>query len=207
MDIKSRIGKKADELFRRYGVKSITMDEISEQLGISKKTIYQSFSDKNELVDKVVMDMLHKNQCSCEVRTKKAENAVQEVFLNMENVENMYANLNPSFVHDIERGHPAVYKKFYNYKCHFVFDMIKANIERGKEEKLYRQEMNTEIITRMKMETMLLPFNESVFPRNQFPIIYTHRELTEYYLFGMVTEAGRKLILKYQKERDKNSEK
>ena len=108
MDIKSRIGKKADELFRRYGVKSITMDEISEQLGISKKTIYQSFSDKNELVDKVVMDMLHKNQCSCEVRTKKAENAVQEVFLNMENVQSMYADLNPSFVHDIERGHPAV---------------------------------------------------------------------------------------------------
>ncbi len=207
MDIKSRIERKADELFRRYGVKSITMDEISDQLGISKKTLYQSFTDKNALVDKVVMGMLHHNQKNCECRSANAENAVQEVFFNMENVQNMYANLNPSFVHDIERGHPSVYKKFYNYKCHFLFDMIKNNIERGKEEKLYRAEMNTEIITRMKMEIMLLPFNESVYPRNQFPIIYTHRELTEYFLFGMVTDAGRKLIAKYQKERDKNSEK
>ncbi|MGH2563677.1 MAG: TetR/AcrR family transcriptional regulator, partial [Ginsengibacter sp.] len=58
MEIRDRIKQKADELFRRYGIKSVTMDEIAGQLGVSKKTIYHSFSDKNELVDGVIVDML-----------------------------------------------------------------------------------------------------------------------------------------------------
>lgn len=205
MDTKNRIQRKADELFRRYGVKSITMDEISEQLGVSKKTLYQLFTDKNELVDKVVMNMLHHNKENCEQCTNAADNAIQEIFYQMETVQNMYSNLNPSFLHDIEKSHPQVYKKFYNYKCQFLFEVIKKNIERGKEEKLYREEMDTEVIVRLKMETMLLPFNDNVYPRNQFPVIHTHRELTEFFLMGMVTEAGRKLVIKYQKDRDKKT--
>ena len=62
MELKDRIKQKADELYRRYGVKSVTMDEIASQLGVSKKTIYHCFSDKNELVDAVIADMLNFNK-------------------------------------------------------------------------------------------------------------------------------------------------
>ena len=65
MDIKDRIKQKAHELYRQYGVKSVTMDEIATQLGVSKKTIYHSFSDKNELVDEVFADMLNFNRTCC----------------------------------------------------------------------------------------------------------------------------------------------
>ena len=80
MEIKERIKQKADELFMRYGIKSITMDEIANQLGISKKTIYQSFADKDELVDEVVGELLTYNQNCCNKDRAKATDAIHEVF-------------------------------------------------------------------------------------------------------------------------------
>lgn len=207
MEINDRIKQKADELFRRYGVKSVTMDEISSQLGVSKKTIYQSFSDKNQLVDEVIVDMLALNRSYCMQSTNDAENAVHEVFLTMESMEKLFMNMNPSFVFDIERGNPATYKKFLNFKYDFIFGIMKKNIIRGKKEELYRENLNEGLIAKFRLETMMLPFNEEVFPRDQFPLLAMHQELIEYNLFGMVTLKGYKLINKYQKKRDKTQNK
>ena len=76
MEIKERVKQKADELFRRYGLKSVTMDEIAGRLGVSKKTIYQSFEDKNQLVDEVVADLLTYNESCCNRDRQKASNAI-----------------------------------------------------------------------------------------------------------------------------------
>ena len=94
MELKERIKQKADELYRRYGVKSVTMDEIATQLGVSKKTIYQCFSDKNELVDEVIADILEYNRNFCTTSRGKAQNAIHEVFLAMQSLESMFANMN-----------------------------------------------------------------------------------------------------------------
>ena len=199
MEIKNRIKEKADELYRRYGVKSVTMDEIASQLGVSKKTIYQSFSDKNQLVEEVVADMLNDNKNTCRFGIVEAGNAIHELFLVMEGVKEMLANLNPSFVFDIQRGHPRAYKKFVNYKNDFILKTLIANIQRGKEEGLYRPEMNTDIISRFRLETMMLPFNEEVFPRTHYAVLELQTELVEYFLYGMVTLKGYELIKQYKK--------
>ena len=200
MEIKYRIKEKADELYRRYGVKSVTMDEIASQLGVSKKTIYQSFSDKNELVEEVVADMLNHNQSTCRFCIGEAENAIHELLLLMEGMKQMLANLNPSFVFDIQRGYSRAYKKFVSYKQDFLLQTLVANIERGKKEGLYRPEMNTDIISRFRLETMMLPFNENIFPRSHYAILDLQTELVEYFLYGMVTLKGYELIKKIQKE-------
>ena len=203
MEINDRIKRKADELFRRYGVKSVTMDEIASQLGVSKKTIYQSFADKNQLVDEVIVDMLGLQRSFCMESMTNAENAVHEVFLTMESMEKLFMNMNPSFVFDVERGNPSTYKKFLDFKYNFILGIMKKNIIRGKEEGLYRENLNEDLIAKFRLETMMLPFNEEVFPRDQFPLIALHQELIEYNLYGMVTLKGYKLITKYQKKRDK----
>ena len=203
MEINDRIKQKADELFRRYGVKSVTMDEIASQLGVSKKTIYQSFADKNQLVDEVIVDMLGLQRSFCMESMTNAENAVHEVFLTMESMEKLFMNMNPSFVFDVERGNPSTYKKFLDFKYNFILGIMKKNIIRGKEEGLYRENLNEDLIAKFRLETMMLPFNEEVFPRDQFPLIALHQELIEYNLYGMVTLKGYKLITKYQKKRDK----
>ena len=205
MNIKDRIKQKADELYRRYGVKSVTMDEIASQLGVSKKTIYQSFNDKNELVDAVIVEMLDYNKLCCQASRMQALNAVDEVYLGMESLQDMLDNMNPSILFDIERGHPNTFKKFTEFKYDFLFDLMKKNIERGKNEGLYRPEINAELISKIRIETIMLAFNEEVFPKNQYSLLYIQQEMVEYFLFAVATPKGYKLITKYQKERSGGS--
>lgn len=206
MEIKKRIKQKADELYRRYGIKSVTMDEIAFQMGVSKKTIYQSFSDKNELVDEVVFDMLEANKNCCLDSIKNSANAIQEVLFMMDAMKDMMTSISPSFVFDIQRGHPRSFKKFDEFKSSFIFEILKANIERGKREGLYRQEVNTEVISKFRLNTMMLVYNEDIFPRNQYTVSELQNEMIIYYLYGLVTLKGFELITKYLKESAKIKE-
>ena len=182
------------------------MDEIALQMGVSKKTIYQSFSDKNELVDEVVADLLTSNKNCCIASINQSENAIHEVLLMMEAMKDMMTSISPSFVFDIQRGHPSSFKKFDDFKSSFIFEILKANIERGKREELYRQEVNTEVISKFRLNTMMLIYNEEVFPRNQYTISELQNEMIIYYLYGLVTLKGFELITKYLKESAKKTE-
>ena len=207
MEISDRIKQKADDLFRQYGIKSITMDEIANQLGVSKKTIYQFFADKDELVDTVISDLLLYNQQCCNKDRKLATDAVHEVFLAMEMVQEMFSNMNPIILYDLERNHPATFQKFLQHKNKFLYQVIKENIERGKAEGLYREDCNTDVITRVRLETMLLPFNQQLFPKSKFNFVDLEQQLIEYFLFGIATLKGYKLIEKYKQQKIKNSSK
>jgi len=204
MEIRDRIKQKADELYRRYGIKSVTMDEIATQMGVSKKTIYHSFSDKNELVDAVIVDMLDYNRQCCQSDRKKSLNAIHEVYLAMEMLQVVFDNMNPSILFDIERNYPVTFAKFKEYKYNFLFEMVKENIERGKKEELYRSEVNNDVAAKIRLETMLLPFDEELFPKNKFSLITVQQQLIEYFLFGIASLKGYKLITKYQKERSES---
>lgn len=201
MDVRDRIKQKADELYRRYGIKSVTMDEIASQLGVSKKTIYQSFSDKNELVDAVIVDLLTYNKECCQKDRTRAQNAIDEVYLAMEMLESMFENMNPSILFDLERNHPATYEKFKKHKYNFLFHLVKENIQRGKREELYRPEIDADVVATVRLETMMMPFNENLFPKNKYSLVFLEQQLIEYYLFGLVSLKGYKLVAKYQKER------
>ncbi len=207
MEIKSRIKQKADELFRRYGIKSVTMDEIAAQLGVSKKTIYQSFEDKNQLVDSIIAEMIDFNKTCCQDSRLKAQNAIQEVYFGIESMQDMLENMNPSILFDIERGYPKTFKKFNTYKYDFLYELMKKNIERGKNEGLYRPGINADLLAKVRIETVMLPFNEELFPKNQYSLVYFQQELLEYFLYAMVTPKGYKLITKYQKDRLKKQSK
>ncbi len=201
MEIKDRIKQKADELYRKYGIKAVTMDEIASQLGVSKKTIYHCFSDKNELVDAVIVDMLHYNRECCQRDKSNANNAIEEVYLAMEMLQTMFENMNPSILFDIERNHPATYEKFRQYKYNFLYQVVKDNIERGQREDLYRPEIDADVVATIRLETMMMPFNEDLFPKSKYSLVLLQQQLIEYYLFGLASLKGFKLIAKYQKER------
>jgi len=203
MEMRDRIKQKADELFRSYGIRSVTMDEIATRLGASKKTIYQFFADKDELVDEVIGDLLIYNQTCCNKDRAKSIDAIHEVFLAMEMVQQMLENMNPVILYDIERNHPSTFVKFLQHKNKFLFQVIKENIERGKKEELYRLDVNTDVIAKIRLETMFLPFNPEIFPKSKFNLVDLEHQLIEHFLFGVATMKGHKLILKYQEQRKK----
>ena len=197
--MKERIKGKADELFRKYGIRSVTMDEIAKQLGISKKTIYQSFPDKDEMVDVVFTDIIQYNQSSCLEDKTAADNAIHEVFRKMEMVQQVFENLNPSVLFDLERYHPKTYQKFQQHRNKFLYHVIKDNIEKGKKEGVYRPEINSDVATKLRLETIMTPFNQQLFPKNKYNLFELERQMQECFLFSLATLKGYKLILKYQK--------
>ena len=202
--MQERILQKSTNLFIQYGIRSITMDEIAVQLGISKKTIYQFYADKNELVTAVIIRILEYNRNCCEVYKIGAKNAVMEVCMAMELTQELFKNMNPSMLYDLERYHPEAFQHFKEFKDNYLFRIIKDNLEWGLKEELYRDDIDTTIMTLLRLETMMLPFNPNVFSRTKFKMEDVQRHLIEQFLYGLVSAKGYKLILKYKAEGIKN---
>ncbi len=203
MEIGERIIHKAHELFMRYGIRSVSMDEIASQLGISKKTIYNSFKDKDAIVDGVLDIKMNKMKCDCSSMQKNSLNAVHESFLGLDIMEEVFAGFNPSFLFDLEKYHPKQFKKFTDHHNSYLYDTIKQNLEKGIAEGNYRQEMEVDIITKYRIGSMFLIFNMNYFPHGSYPLAKLGVEITDNFLHGLVTEQGRELINKYKLERKK----
>jgi len=203
MEVKDRILEKATDLFMRYGIRSITMDEIAAQLGISKKTIYQFFTDKDAMVEAVVNEEMSANEEGCRSFNAQAENAVHEIFLAMEGMQEMLNAMNPQLIHDLEKHHPVAHKRLKQYKYQFLYSVMKENLERGTREEIYRPGLNIDVIIRHRVESSFMPFNQEVFPQNKFPLYQTCEELAILFLHSVCNDNGKKLIQKYLTERQK----
>jgi TetR/AcrR family transcriptional regulator, cholesterol catabolism regulator len=203
--VKDRIKLKAHDLFMQYGVRSITMDEIALQMGVSKKTIYQYYADKDELVDAVMIDKIKFNQDCCLKDKQHAKDAIHEVFLAIEMMQEMFQNMNPSILFELEKYYPKSFEKFLQHKYSFLYKILTDNIERGIAEELYRSDIDTDVLVKARLETMILPFNLQLFPKNKYQLVKVETELTTHFLFGLATIKGYKLITKYQQERTKNT--
>jgi len=197
MEMKERILQKADELFTKYGIKSITMDEIAAQLGISKKTIYLSFTDKNEMVAQVFDRHLSQSRAHCIQDKENAKDAVQEVLLGSEMFCNIMQSINPYVLYDLKKYHPDVFKKFTDFKNHFLFTCIWQNLKRGIKEELYRADIDLEIMTRLRLESVMVAMNFELFPSQKFRFTDVEHEAVNHFLYGIVTTKGARMMKKY----------
>ncbi|HVG41842.1 MAG TPA: TetR/AcrR family transcriptional regulator [Chitinophagaceae bacterium] len=203
METKERILVKADELFNRYGIRSVSMDDLATGLGISKKTVYQYYTDKDELVDAVFKASIEENKKCCLAGRIGADNAVDEVLKGFEMVQVMLSNLNPSVLFDLEKYHTKTYKKFLEFKDGFLYGMIKENIERGIKEEMYRADIDIDIMTRYRLYSIMLSFNPEVFPNNRSQLVHIEQQLLEHFIYGIATAKGQKHIEKYKNHRNK----
>ncbi len=204
MDLKDRIQGKCRELFMKFGFRSVTMDEIATQLGISKKTIYQYFKDKDELVACIIQDEITFIQTECIAQQKHSENAIQEVFKAMDSMQIIFESMNPQILFDLEKFYPDTHKKFIEHKERFLLEVIRANIARGIKEQLYRSELDLDIVSKCRLESSFLPFNVHLFPYGKYSILKVSTEIYYLFLHGMATTKGKKLIEKYIQQRGKS---
>jgi TetR/AcrR family transcriptional regulator, cholesterol catabolism regulator len=206
-DTRERISIKAHELIMKYGIRSVSMDDIANSLGISKKTIYQYYADKDELVDAIVEAVINENQGRCKGYSLSARNAVDEVLRAKELLRDMFSDMNPSVLYDMQKYHPRAFNRFLKHKNDFLYTMIRSNLEKGIAEELYRPEINIEIITRFRVESMMMPFNPDFFSKHKHSLLEVEEQLLEHFLFGIASLKGHKLILKYKQESEKNASK
>jgi AcrR family transcriptional regulator len=207
INTKDRIRQKADELFMRYGLRSVSMDDIANSLGISKKTIYQFFADKNELVDAVLEGTLNYNKQNCDRNRAGSANAVDEIFLSMDVMEQLFRNMHPSVIFDMQKYHPQAFSRFLKHKNEYLYNTVSKNLERGIKEELYRPEIDIEILSRFRVESMLISFNPEFYIGQKRNLAEVEHQLLEHFLYGIASLKGHKLILKYQQDRLKKQHK
>jgi TetR/AcrR family transcriptional regulator, cholesterol catabolism regulator len=205
MEVKDRIQEKATELFMRYGVKSITMDEIASQLGVSKKTIYQYFADKDELVNAVIEWELNGSETDCLASIVHAENAIHEEFLVQDMMLESLQELNPVALHDMEKFHPAAFQKFVQHKNSFVLKMVANNLQNGIREELYRPEIRVDIMSKFRVDSIFLGLSTQYLVGTSYTQAEWQQELFKHYLLGISTSKGHKLIHRYLQERQEKA--
>lgn len=203
MEIKDRIAEKAHEMYMRYGIRSVSMDDIAAQLGMSKKTLYQYYTDKDELVEAVIVNEVTKSQDECVDCRKEANDAVHEIFITMDRIVEQFRNMNPTIIYDLEKFHFKAYQKLHDHKTKFLLKMIEENIKWGIKEELYRPEINTDIISKFRINSMMMGFDIHIFSAGRYNLADVTKEILEHYVYGLASLKGHKLIQKYKQQYQK----
>jgi AcrR family transcriptional regulator len=196
--MEERILLKARDLMFQTGIRQVTMDGLATQLGMSKKTIYQYYKDKDDLVKAVVDFELKNHQQLCLHCESKADNAVHEMFLVMETMKEMTKTMNPGSMMELEKYFPTAFDIIKNHKDEFFLSLIKQNLIKGMEQGFYRSDLDVEILSRYRLETIFIPFNLYAFPVTKFDPIKVHTQLMEHFVYGLMTEKGYEIMLQYK---------
>lgn len=201
--MKQTILQKAGEIFLKYGFKSITMDDIANELAISKKTIYKFFKNKQELVEETVSlvhETMHKEIfCICD----KGYNAIEENFEIKNMFKNMFKNSDDSPMFQLEKYYPDTYHKMMVSEFDMFKDCILTNIKKGIKEGLYRANINENLITKFYFSLAMSVHNSNLHTYNKNTLNKLETSVLEYHTRAIATLKGLK-ILEKQLEKNKN---
>lgn len=203
MEIKNRILFAAKELFHRYGIRSVKMDDVAKQLTMSKKTLYQYFKDKDELVDEVTKAHINREREEFEDISKTSENAIEELYKVSKCLRRTMNEVNPTLLYDLKRYYPKSWKHWQDFKKDFVFVSIIENMKKGIEAGHFRINVDPQIMSILRVMEVEILFDVETFPVEQFDYRRVQMQLFEHFVFGIVTENGRKLYQQYL-ESEKN---
>ena len=200
MEPLTKILSASAELFRQYGFKTITMDDIARRAGISKKTLYQHFTNKNEVVIESVSWYKSRICETCLSLMNASGNAIEGLVKTMDMFDQINRQINPMALLELERFYPDGYKKFKDSLLEQDVETIKANIIRGIEEGNYRQDVNPDFMARYRMELSLIMFHPNLLVNSRDDMHVVGHEIAEHFLYGIMTPKGEKLYQKYKEQ-------
>jgi TetR/AcrR family transcriptional regulator, cholesterol catabolism regulator len=200
LETRARILHKADEICRKVGFRAMTLDEICSQLSISKKTIYQFFSDKDELVEAVMDLEIERSKVECTQAVEDSEHAIHEFMLAIDQMTRDFKDINPIVLHDLQKFHFKTYQKMMDFNDTFYGSIISNNLKRGIKEGYYREDIDVEIMTKLRIATMMLPFEQDKFPASKFDFIKTQKTISLHFLHGIITNKGRDILQNLQNQ-------
>lgn len=192
----SKIKALAREHFYKYGMKRVTMDELASKAGVSKKTLYENFKDKNSLISAILDEDIALHKKVIKDINLHSDNAVDEIVKTMQYMADFFAVINPEMFYDLRKYHYDNWKTFEKFKEVFVYGCIERNLTRGIDEQLYRKMINTKLYARLRVAQMDMIFGGEVFSGPQFNFVEVHVEIIKHFLYGIATLKGHKMINK-----------
>jgi AcrR family transcriptional regulator len=205
METREKILLGAFDLFMKYGVKSVTMDDIAQTLGVSKKTIYQFIGNKKVLIETVILNFLESDEAAIIRIINEAENAIDEMFALSKHVNSFLSRMRPTFMYDLQKYYRTEWELIRKKHFAFIHEVIKKNIEQGKTQDLYRADIDPEIISRFYTRASESAIDENLFPSSEYPKTTLFLEHLTYHMFGLVNNNGQKLLLKKNLKMESNA--
>jgi len=182
--------ERSTAVFMKYGLKSVTMDDLCREIGVSKKTIYKYFEDKSDLVMSIIQFKLDMDKEMCSICTNQATNAIDELITISRFVLEQVGQVNPTVFYDLKRLYPEAWKRMHDHKWGFVLNNIRDNIIKGKEQNLYRDNLNPDIISRYYVSGMDSIMDGEVYPFPEFKTEHILTEVLRFHIRGLANDNG-----------------
>ncbi len=195
-DKKEYIIKQISELYLKFGIKSVTMDDVASEFGISKKTLYQYFEDKADLVQQVI-DFYLKSP-DFDLTSNVPGNAIDKYFALRSHILQVMRYFHNNIEFDLKKLYPRLYRKVYKVKRERIFNNTVSNLKQGITESLYRTDINPEIVARLQLGQMLYTMDpqNGIFAESELMNIDIFDHVIEYFMYSVCTEKG----INYYKE-------
>lgn len=194
MELRERIIGLATELFFRLGIRNVTMDEIALSLGISKRTVYEIFKDKTELVHSCMHELAIQQEQRNEQLITGSGSVVETIFIMMQEGIKIMNSINPVFFSDLKRFYPGIWRNVHEESVKTNYRLMHKMLNKGIEEGLFRKDINIPIVSKLVQEQMNLIADEKVFPRNEFNPAEVFKNMVISFMRGISTSGGIEII-------------
>src|ERR1035437_9974005 len=188
------------ELFFKYGVRSVSMDDICRDLGISKKKLYQLFSSKNELVMKLLELERQNFEIIFDTYNFEGVNAIDIVLTVSTEVGERFRDVSPSMTFDLKKYYPEIYHNHIDERIEFIFKKIQINLEKGISQGVYRDDLSVELIARLYIRRLIDLHNPEFFPADKFSFQTLFDAMFDNFIRGIANPKG---IEYYEKQKRK----
>jgi AcrR family transcriptional regulator len=199
MEIPKRIITQAENLFKARGIRGVTMDDIATNLGMSKKTLYQYFKNKADIVHQVTLAHFDIEICQMVSASEIAKDPVEEMVLILKSISKTFSDIPASMIYEVQKYYPKSWGLFHEFKNAHMVEAVRKNLESGRKQGLYRKDFDLQIVTKIRIEQVLMVFDPSHFPPSEFDLTKVQIEMFSLFLHGLVTEKGKTLLYQYLK--------
>jgi len=188
-------------LFMKYGIRSVTMDQISEHLGISKRTLYETFTDKGELIREGIEYLSNIKRTEARQTIEKSDNVIETIYILARKGEEIKQQINPLFFEDIRKYYPDVHVSITTEGRYRDYSLTHNLLKKGINDGLFKRGLDIELVNKFFHQVMNIVMNEEIFPKDN----YTHEDIIRNiimpYLIGISTNKGQEQIhIYFEKE-------
>lgn len=192
--MKEKILHKATDMFLNLGFKSVTMDDLAHEMGISKKTIYTYYENKTHLVDECAKYLFQNISGGIDHICSLGKNPIEELYEIKKFAMQHLKNEKSSPQYQLQKYYPKISETLKQKQFDVMQDCVTANIQKGIEIGIYRANLNVEFVARIYFSGVTSIRDNRLFPVERFPMTMLMDDYLEYHLRGIVTPDGRKIL-------------
>lgn len=200
MTVREKILEHATEQFLQTGIRANTMDDISRMAGVSKRTIYEHFKDKDDLVRATLVHIDKKFSTQRDVILAESENTIEMVFGMMKLSIQALNKISPLFFDDLKRRYLKIWKEVHRVNLDNQMIHILTILKKGINQGLFRKEINVEIVSALLMQQLRIMPDKNIFPEEKFSKQLVFENVIINFFRGIATPKGHELIDKFLEE-------